>query len=78
MESPMCECNSESAGMYAFFDVFPLNDPSANASEDESLKQRQFDFITALLKDEDHRVKLFPPLVSAISFVNFGSSVLPL
>ena len=33
-----------------FFDIFPLNDPNSSASEDEALKQRQFDLISALLK----------------------------
>lgn len=40
-----------------FFDVFPFNDPTASPSEDEGLKQKQFDFIAALLKDGDHRVR---------------------
>ena len=41
-----------------FLDVFPLNDPKSNTADDESLKQKQFDFIIMLLKDQDHRVRM--------------------
>ena len=40
-----------------FFDVFPLKEDNASAESDEKNLQRQFDLLTSLLKDEDHRVR---------------------
>ncbi len=40
-----------------FFDTFPLQDPDADINESNLILQKQFDFLTILLKDEDHRVR---------------------
>lgn len=40
-----------------FFDTFPLQDPDAGVNESNLILQKQFDFLTILLKDEDHRVR---------------------
>lgn len=41
-----------------FFEAFPLQCPaSMNTAETEQLLQKQFDFMTTLLKDSDHRVR---------------------
>lgn len=40
-----------------FFDVFPLHDSAASAEEDDQIMQKQFDLLSALLKDGDHRVR---------------------
>lgn len=40
-----------------FFDVFPLHDPHGSAEDDDTLLQRQFDLFSALLMDDDHRVR---------------------
>ncbi len=40
-----------------FFDTFPLQDPDADVNESNLILQKQFDFLTILLKDEDHRVR---------------------
>jgi condensin-2 complex subunit G2 len=40
-----------------FFDVFPLHDSHGGAEEDDALLQRQFELLSALLTDDDHRVR---------------------
>eukprot|EP01034_Spumella_vulgaris_P024878 gene24878-31267_t len=40
-----------------FFDVFPLHDSHGSAQDDDTLLQRQFDLFSALLNDDDHRVR---------------------
>ncbi len=41
-----------------FFDVFPLHNTDGSAEEDDALLQRQFDCVTALLRDPDLRVRV--------------------
>ena len=40
-----------------FFDAFPLQDTNATAKESEVILQKQFDLLSSLLKDDDHRVR---------------------
>lgn len=40
-----------------FFDAFPLNSPDMSAADADQLLQKQFDLLTALLKDGDHHVR---------------------
>ena len=40
-----------------FFDAFPLQDTDATAKESEIILQKQFDLLSSLLKDDDHRVR---------------------
>jgi len=40
-----------------FFDAFPLQDNEAGNVESDSILQKQFDLLSSLLKDEDHRVR---------------------
>lgn len=40
-----------------FFDTFPLHDPDSSAQDGDTLLQKQFDLLTSLLKDSDHRVR---------------------
>eukprot|EP01038_Epipyxis_sp_PR26KG_P008302 gene8302-11233_t len=41
-----------------FFDIFPLQDETnSNAEESDLIMQKQFDMISALLKDDDQRVR---------------------
>ena len=40
-----------------FFDSFPLQDEEASASESDLILQKQFDMLTPMLKDDDHRVR---------------------
>lgn len=40
-----------------FFDVFPLQDTDTTAAEADVILQRQFDLLSSLLKDDDHRVR---------------------
>jgi hypothetical protein len=40
-----------------FFDTFPLHDPDSSAQDGDILLQKQFDLLTSLLKDSDHRVR---------------------
>ena len=40
-----------------FFDVFPLQDTDTTVTEADVILQRQFDLLSSLLKDEDHRVR---------------------
>jgi len=40
-----------------FFDVFPLQDGDAGNVESDAVLQKQFDLLSSLLKDDDHRVR---------------------
>lgn len=40
-----------------FFDSFPLQDEEAAAAEADAILQKQFDLLTSMLKDCDHRVR---------------------
>jgi len=40
-----------------FFDAFPLQDSEASAVESDQVLQKQFDLLSSLLKDADHRVR---------------------
>ena len=40
-----------------FFDAFPLRESNATAAEVDSILQKQFDLLSSLLKDADHRVR---------------------
>ena len=40
-----------------FFDAFPLQDTDATTKEAEIILQKQFDLLSSLLKDDDHRVR---------------------
>lgn len=44
-------------GSILFFDVFPLQDPSSRAEDDDSVQQKQFDLLSVLLRDVDHKVR---------------------
>lgn len=41
-----------------FFDAFPLQDSDASTVESDSVLQKQFDLLSTLLKDADHRVRV--------------------
>jgi condensin-2 complex subunit G2 len=40
-----------------FFDAFPLQDSETSAVESDAILQKQFDLLSSLLKDADHRVR---------------------
>ena len=40
-----------------FFDAFPLQGSDASAVECDTVLQKQFDLLSSLLKDADHRVR---------------------
>lgn len=40
-----------------FFDAFPLQGSDSSAVESDAILQKQFDLLSSLLKDTDHRVR---------------------
>lgn len=44
-------------GTMLFFDAFPLQDSDASTVESDAVLQKQFDLLSSLLRDVDHRVR---------------------